>query len=110
MDCCTRVTIEIYRVGFWLYKKLFPTDYTNIPTKISVSRLPWLFVGIELNDGDLLDRTSEATRLVEHGVLVTPYTLDSFVDRDTVKRYFYLDAITLKEEEIPAEGITINDS
>lgn len=110
MNCCTRLTIRVYRLGFWVYRKLFPTLYAPIPLKVSASKMPWLFVGIELKDGKLLDRTQEANYLVNHNIPVTPYTLDISVNRELVKRYFYLDAITLKEEEIPAEGITIDDS
>lgn len=84
--------------------------YEPVSVKHSASKMPWLFVGIELTDGKLLDRTQEAQYLVNHDIPVTPYTLDISVDKQLVKRYFYLDAVTLKEEEIPAEGITINDS
>lgn len=110
MNCCARITIQLYRTGFWLYRKLFPVDYVQEPVQKSISKLPWMFVGIELNDGTLLDRTHNANFLTTKDIPVTPYNLDTSVDRYRVKRYFYLDAVTLKEEEIPAEGITINDS
>lgn len=110
MNCCTRLTIRVYKFGFWVYRKLFPTFYDPIPIQFSAAKMPWLFVGIELTNGKLLDRTQEAQFLVSNNIPVTPSTLDIAVDKQLVKRYFYLDAVTLKEEEIPAEGITINDS
>jgi hypothetical protein len=110
MDCCARITIQIYRTGFWLYRKLFPVEYQHVPIKKSVSKLPWMFVGIELKDGTLLDRTEEANYLAKKDVVVTRDNIDISIDSRLIKRYFYLDSVTLKEEEIPAEGITINDS
>jgi len=110
MSCCTRLAIQVYKIGFWVYRCMFPVTYAPISTQISASKLPWLFVGIELKDGKILDKTQEAQYLVNHDIPVTPFTIDMSVDKQLVKRYFYLDAVTLKEEEIPTEGITINDS
>ena len=110
MNCCARITIQLYRTGFWLYRQFFPAKYEEVPIQKSISKLPWMFVGIELNDGTILDRTQQANVLANTNIPVSPYNIDVSIDEQYVKRYFYLDSVTLKEEEIPAEGITINDS
>lgn len=102
--------MKLYKVGFWVYRWVFPHEYTPIVKHISQSELPWLFVGIELTNGKIIDKTDEAFDLINKGLPVTPTTININIDLDQIKRCFYLDAATLKEEEIPAEGITINDS
>lgn len=111
MDCCLWVTVQLYKVGIRVYRFFVPPVYEEAsPLHISASRLPWLFIGIELDDGTVLDRTSEAQRLVDRGFPVTPLTISIGIDETRMKRCFYLDSKTLKEQEIPAEGITRNDS
>ena len=111
MNCCLRLTIKVYKIGFWVYRWIFPYEYNPVPIHhVSASSLPWLFVGIELNNGKIIDKTDEAQQLVDNNVPVNPTTISKDVNIDEVKRYFYLNTMTLKEEEIPANGITINDS
>jgi hypothetical protein len=108
MDCCLRLTIKLYSTGFWIYRFFFPYKYEPVANHVSASKLPWLFVGIETYDGNIIDKTEEAQRLVDQNIIISPTTIID--DIHNVKRCFYLDSTTLKEEEIPAEGITINDS
>lgn len=63
-----------------------------------------------MTNGSIIDKTEEAQKMVDENISITPYLLGADIDRTQIKRYFYLDSITLKEEEIPANGITINDS
>ena len=85
--------------------------YTPIPKhRISAANLPWLFVGVELHDGSVLDKTSHVQGLIDSNIPITLKNVCMFVDPTTIKRCFYLDEKTLKEEEFPTEGITINDS
>lgn len=100
----------MYKVGFWVYRLIFPKSYEPVRNHISASKLPWLFIGIEMNDGTIIDKTEEAQSLVNSNIIVAPYTIDMDYDKQQAKRYFYLDSETLKEEEIPADGIIINDS
>jgi hypothetical protein len=107
MNCCLRITFWIVRQGFNIYDWMFSQKYEKVSNHVSASKLPWLFIGVELHDGTLLDKTVHAQYLVDSGIPVTPRTVCSSIDQQVIKRCFYLDAKTLKEEEIPAEGITI---
>lgn len=94
-----------------MYDWMFPKVYSPIPQhRISASKLPWLFVGIELDDGTILDKTSHVQDLIDSHIPLTRTNVCMFVDSQIIKRCFYLDEKTLKEEEFPTEGITINDS
>ena len=77
--------------------------------RISQTNLPWLFVGIELMSGKIIDKTEEAQSLVDVGITITPTTISKDVNVDDVKRYFYLDSVTLNEQEIPPEGLVIRE-
>ena len=106
-----RLTFIVFRLGVQVYDWMFPMKYTPISKNhISAAKLPWLFVGIELIDGSLIDKTSHVQYLIDAGIPLTLKNISMSIDFQTVKRCFYLDEKTLKEEEIPAEGITINDS
>ena len=95
--CCVR----------W-YSKLW---YTNAPSKrnISVSNLPWVWIGAETHSGDILTLSSLINPAVEHGDRVTVKFVELLTGVTNAKRWFYLDAKTFKEEEIPAEGVIIDD-
>ena len=105
-----RLTLWVFRKGFDIYDWIFSQKYEKVSTHVSAANLPWLFVGVELLDGTLLDKTKHVQFLVDSGIPVTPRTVCSSIDKCQIKRCFYLDAKTLKEEEIPADGIIINDS
>jgi hypothetical protein len=106
-----RLTFMVFRVGIQVYDWMFPVKYSPISNHhISAAKLPWLFIGIELKDGSIVDKTSHVQDLIKSGIPITVENVCMFVDIHTVKRCFYLDEKTLKEEEIPANGITINDS
>lgn len=110
MNCCTRVSFLVFKLGIQIYDWMFRKKYIPIPKhRISASKLPWLFVGIELTDGNVLDKTAHVQDLMDSGVQLTVTNICMFVEPRTIKRCFYLDEKTLKEEEIPTEGITIND-
>lgn len=102
-----RVTLWVIRKGYGLYDWMFAEKYEKVKTHISAAKLPWLFVGVELLDGTLLDKTTHVQYLVDSGFPVTPRTVCSSIDPQLIKRCFYLDEKTLKEEEIPADGLTI---
>jgi hypothetical protein len=100
-----------FRATVQLYDWLFPKVYSPLSThSVSASSLPWLFVGIELTDGTMLDRTSHVQDLVNLRIPITRNRVCGDVDPQTIQRCFYLDEKTLKEEEFPADGITIHDS
>ncbi len=71
---------------------------------------PWLWIGIELYDGTIIDRTEEVQTLIDNKFPITYESIDDNTNLMDVKRYFYLDTKTLKEEEFPPEGILIDDT
>jgi hypothetical protein len=92
------------------YGKLF---YTQIPTdrKISVSNLPWVWIGAETLSGTIISSTELVNASIEYGDCITVQFLEMLTQEKNIKRWFYLDSKTFKEEEIPAEGLIIeNDS
>jgi hypothetical protein len=106
-----RMTLMVARMGIELYDWIFQMKYTQVPVhRISASKLPWLFVGVELFDGTIVDKTSHAQLLVDMNITVTRSMICMGTPSQQIKRCFYLCEKTLKEEEIPTEGITINDS
>lgn len=107
MNCCTRITLWLIQKGYDVYDWFTAVKYEPVTKHISAAELPWVFVGVELTDGTLMDVTGKAEHLVNSGIPVTPTTISSSIDQQLVKRCFYLDVKTLKEEEIPADGITI---
>ncbi len=110
MNCCTRITFWLIKKGFDIYDWFTSYKYEPVSKHVSAVKLPWLFVGLELESGEIVDRTNHAQHLVESGIIVTRNTISTPIEPQLIRRYFYLDMKTLKEEEIPAEGITINDS
>lgn len=102
--CCMQCLLCIIR----LYNRIV---YSKIPSKkkVSSSHLPWLWIGVETMDGSILTHTEVIDEIVEYGDCVTPELLESLTDVRNVKRWIYLDSKTLKEKEIPAEGLIIED-
>lgn len=110
MNYCRRLTFLVIQTGYDIYDWVTLPKYKPVSNHISASKLPWLFVGIELKDGEIIDRTVDAQFFADTGIPITPMSINPSIYPHLIKRYFYLDSKTLKEEEIPAEGITINDS
>ena len=97
MFCCVR-----------LYNRLF---YTKLQTKKKVSslHLPWMWIGVEKEDGSIVSLTDIVDSVVEYGDCVTPQFLQQVSGIQLARRWIYLDPKTLKEEEIPTDGLIIHD-
>ena len=97
MFCCVR-----------LYNRLF---YSKLPTKkkVSSSHLPWLWIGVETTNGNILTLTEIVDSAIECGDTVSPQFLEVLSGVRNAKRWIYLDSKTLKEDEIPADGLIIGD-
>jgi hypothetical protein len=102
-----RATLWFFQKGYLIYDILFSQKYEKVSTHISAAKLPWLFVGIELLDGTIIDKTECVQHLVDRRMSINYTSICSSVDLTMIKRCFYLDTETLKEEEIPTEGLTI---
>jgi len=91
-----------------LYNRLF---YTKLSTKkkVSSSHLPWLWIGVETTSGKIITVTEVVESAVEYRDRITVEFLENLTGIQNAKRWSYLDSKTLKEEEIPTEGLIIED-
>lgn len=98
--CCVR-----------LYNRFLYKPIPKPVQPVSVSSLPWLWIGAEFYDGTKEGYTTVVNEVLEPGDVVTPTFLTNLTQAMDVKRWIYLNAKTFAEDEIPAEGIVIeNDS
>lgn len=103
LACCINCFFRLVRI----YNKFY---YTEIPKqKISTSRLPWLWIGVELPNGKIETITELVNTSIDVGDVITPKFLEELTNIQGAKRWVYLDARTLNEQEFPAEGLVIKD-
>ena len=108
MNCLYRILKSIcwckrYIDGYFEVEVRTPT--------VSVSKLPWLWVGAELTDDSIVTLTEDINLVVQPGDVVTAKYLKAYTELSNVKRWLYLNSQTLTEEEIPPQGLVIeNDS
>jgi|LakMenEpi03Aug12_release.lakeMendotaPanAssembly.Ray.scaffolds.fasta_scaffold2383091_1 hypothetical protein len=103
LSCCINCFFRLIRI----YNRLF---YIEIPKpKISTSKLPWLWIGVELTNGKIETMTDLVNNSIEYGDVITPEFLEKLTNIKNAKRWIYLKSTTLNEEEIPAEGLVIED-
>lgn len=95
--CCVR-----------LYNRFFYTQ-PKLKKQVSSSHLPWMWIGAQLPDGSMKTLTELVDISVEYGDCVTSEFLEAITEIDNAVRWVYLDSKTLKEEEIPTEGLIIED-
>lgn len=113
MNLCVKVSLTIYRFGFSIFRfvnGLFSEQIKEQPVMRNHITPPWLWIGMELHTGEIIDRTEEIQQLIDQGFPITFESINEDIDDERVKRYFYLDAKTLNEEEFPPEGLVINDT
>jgi len=107
MNCC-----YIFLKGVFILKRKFE-QYFYSPEKerleISPSDLPWLWIGAEMNSGVIITLTEDINKIANYGDIITPFFLESYTELKKVKRWLYLDSVTLIEQEIPPSGLVIKD-
>lgn len=96
--CCAR-----------LYNFIFYAKMPNRKKSVSSAHLPWMWIGAELPDGSIRSLTEIVDISIEYGDCVTPKFLETISGITNAKRWFYLNSKTFKEEEIPADGLIIED-
>ena len=92
-----------------LYNKLFFKELPKTIKKVDSSHIPWLWIGAELTDGNITSLTDLVNGSVEYDDVITPSYLEDISNVENAKRWVYVDSKTLKEEEIPAHGLVIED-
>ena len=113
MNLCIKVTLSLYKFGFNIFRfvtGLFSNTIEEQPVMRSHITPPWLWIGMEMNDGTIIDKTEEVQQLIDNGFRINLESIDENINVSNIKRYFYLDAKTLNEEEFPPEGLVINDT
>lgn len=107
MNCC-----YFFVRGIFILKRKIE-QYFYVPEKekieISGSDLPWLWIGAEMKSGVIITLTEDINKVVSYGDTVTPFFLESYTELKNVKRWLYLDSLTLLEQEIPPSGLVIKD-
>jgi len=107
MNCC-----YFFVRGIFILKRKIE-QYFYVPEKerleISASELPWLWIGAEMKSGVIITLTEDINKVVNYGDTVTPFFLESYTELKNVKRWLYLDSLTLLEQEIPPSGLLIKD-
>jgi len=108
MNCLYRILRNIcwckrYIDGYFQVEVITPT--------MSATKLPWLWIGAETRDDEIISLTETINLIVQPGDIVTSKYLKAYTELTNVKRWLYLDSVTLKEQEIPPHGLVIeNDS
>ena len=103
--CCIRCSFCCIR----LINKLFYKEAPKRIAKVDPHALPWMWIGAELTNGKILTLTEVVNSSVEYYDNVSPVFLNNLVGIPNVSRWLYLDAKTFKEQEIPTEGLVIED-
>ncbi len=103
--CCMQCLFCCVR---W-YSRFFYKQVPKQLKKVSASHLPWMWIGVETAEGKIVSLTEIVDPAVEYGDVVTPAFLKTISGIQTAKRWIYLDPKTLKEEEIPTDGLIIQD-
>ena len=113
MDIILNCFNRTYGFLFWCrrkYTKLFDADEVVVTYEfISPSHLPWLWIGAQLEDGQIISVTEDVNEEVKYGDCVNEDYLVDVTRLFNVNRWLYLDPQTLKEEEIPLEGLLIEN-
>jgi len=97
---------------FWVFKrclwcsrmayKMFSVERKLVPA----NRLPWLWIGAELVDGQIIDMTNAVNSQVRLGDFVDTQYLES-VSGYSDANWLILDPVTIKQENFPAQGFVI---
>lgn len=106
MNCLYRILKSICRCKRYL-DGYFEVE-VRTPT-VSVSKLPWLWIGAELQNDEIITLTEDINLVVQPGDIVTDKYLKAYTELHNVKRWLYLNCETLKEEEIPPHGLVIEN-
>jgi hypothetical protein len=81
-------------------------DSEHSESTVHSSSLPWLWLGAEDEDGKIHTITDTVNKRVQHGMRVDVLFLRQITGLNA-KRWMYLDAKTLSEDEFPSNGLVI---
>ena len=103
-----------YRCLFWCKRKVqkyFTLDETLGDTRVNVSDIPWLWVGVTTSDNQNFSVTDEINEALKYGDKVDIPYLEEITGITDGVEWKYLDPVELVEKVFPSGGFLIeNDS
>jgi hypothetical protein len=110
MSCCIRLFRWIFKCKRNVENILGLGLYIKVPKSVVLQRdIPWLWLGAETVDGKIHTITDMINNQLDYGDIVNHQYLKSITQLAYVDRWLYLNPVTLKEEEIPPEGLVIEN-
>lgn len=113
MDYISSVTYEIYKQVFYCKRSVQKLLFADVSRKtVSPKHIPWLWVGAKFVDrSDPVSYTEIVNNYIWYGDVVTKEYLNSMAELDDefIETWYYVDAETLEEKEIPPEGLVIEN-
>jgi hypothetical protein len=77
--------------------------------RVSISKLPWLWIGTETIDGIKYSVTDEINSAIDYGDIVDSQFMRNVTGLADVIGWKYLDPTELVEKDFPSEGFLIED-
>lgn len=87
----------------------FAPEVTVYEPRVTISKLPWLWIGGEGSDGVKYSVTDEINSAIDYGDTVDPEFLLNASGLSDVIGWKYLDPTELVEKDFPSEGFLIED-
>lgn len=105
------IVIGIYRAIFHCRRRtmdfFFAPEDTVYEPRISISKLPWLWIGTEMEDGVKYSVTDEINSAIDYGDTVNAEFLSNATGLKNVIGWKYLDPVELVEKDFPSDGFLI---
>jgi hypothetical protein len=107
------VLIWAYRYLFWCRRRsldfFFAPEFPKATSHVSVSKLPWLWIGATTLDNQLFAVTDEVNAAVDYGDIVDRQFLENVTRITDAVVWKYLDPVELTEKDFPSEGFLIKE-
>lgn len=107
------IVIGLYRAIFHCKRRTMdfffaPEDAVYEP-RVSISKLPWLWIGAETSDGEKFSVTDEINSAIYYGDIVDAEFLANVTGLADCIGWKYLDPTELIEKDFPSAGFLIED-
>lgn len=107
------VLIGLYRVLFHCKRRtmdfFFAPENPVYEPRVSISKLPWLWIGTETIDGIKHSVTDEINNAIDYGDIVDTQFMRNVTGLTDVLGWKYLDPTELVEKDFPSDGFLIED-
>lgn len=107
------IVFGLYRAIFHCRRNtmnfFFAPEVTVYEPRVTISNLPWLWIGGENDNGVKYSVTDEVNSAIDYGDTVDPEFLSNASGLTDVIRWKYLDPTELVEKDFPSDGFLIED-